>query len=84
MTEIDERYKKGKIYAIRNITDDTIIYVGSTIHSLTQRFNQHKKDCKRMSHICHMCQCITIGTCYRSPAVQDMPRVMYVCMCECV
>jgi hypothetical protein len=46
MTEIDERYKEGKIYAIRNITDDTIIYVGSTIRSLTQRFNKHKSDCK--------------------------------------
>jgi hypothetical protein len=47
MTEIDERYKQGKIYAIRYITDDTIIYIGSTKNSLTQRFNQHKTDCKQ-------------------------------------
>jgi len=49
MTEIDDRYKEGKIYAIRNITDDTMIYIGSTKTSLTQRFNWHKRDCKRGS-----------------------------------
>ena len=46
MTEIDERYKEGKIYGIRNITDDTKIYIGSTIISLAQRFKQHKTKCK--------------------------------------
>jgi hypothetical protein len=46
MAEVDERYKRGIIYTIRNITDDTIIYVGSTIQSLTIRFNKHKCDCK--------------------------------------
>ncbi len=47
MTEMDERYKQGKIYAIKNITDDTMIYIGSTIKKLTQRFDSHKSSCKR-------------------------------------
>lgn len=47
MTEIDERYKRGLIYTIRNIKDDTMIYVGSTINDLSKRFYNHKKDCKK-------------------------------------
>jgi len=46
MADIDERYKRGMIYTIRNIKDDTMIYVGSTINNLSKRFNYHKKDCK--------------------------------------
>jgi hypothetical protein len=46
MTEIDERYKRGMIYTIRNIKDDTMIYVGSTINTLSKRFDNHKSDCK--------------------------------------
>ena len=46
MVEIDERYKRGMIYTIRNIKDDTMIYVGSTINNLSKRFNNHKKACK--------------------------------------
>jgi len=46
MAEIDERYKRGMIYTIRNIKDDTMVYVGSTINSLSKRFNSHKDDCK--------------------------------------
>jgi hypothetical protein len=46
MAEIDERYIRGVIYTIRNITDDTMIYVGSTINNLSKRFYTHKKDCK--------------------------------------
>ena len=46
MTENDERYKEGKIYAIRDITDDTMIYIGSTIGNLAQRFQNHKNNCK--------------------------------------
>jgi hypothetical protein len=42
----DERYLRGQIYTIRNIKDDTMIYVGSTINSLSKRFHKHKKDCK--------------------------------------
>ena len=42
----DERYRRGQIYTIRNIKDDTMIYVGSTIDSLSKRFYKHKMDCK--------------------------------------
>ncbi len=46
MAEIDERYKRGMIYTIRNIKDDAMIYVGSTINNLSKRFDNHKRDCK--------------------------------------
>ena len=46
MAEIDERYKRGMIYTIRNIKDDTMIYVGSSINNLSKRFDNHKRDCK--------------------------------------
>ena len=46
MTEtIKNRYTDGKIYTIRCNTDDTLIYVGSTIQPLSKRFSSHKKDC---------------------------------------
>ena len=49
---IDERYKRAMIYTIRNINDDTMIYVGSTINTLSKRFNKHKEQCKYCkSHI---------------------------------
>ena len=47
MTEIDERYKRGKIYTIRCRYDDTLIYVGSSIDNLAKRFAGHKADSKR-------------------------------------
>jgi hypothetical protein len=40
-------YSKGKIYTIRCRTDDTKIYVGSTIQSLAVRFGGHKDNSKR-------------------------------------
>ena len=40
-------YSKGKIYTIRCKTDDTKIYVGSTIQPLSVRFAEHKQDSKR-------------------------------------
>ena len=46
MSEIDERYKRGMIYTIRNIKDDTMIYVGSSINNLSKRFDNHKRCCK--------------------------------------
>ena len=46
MTEVDQRYKRGMIYTIRNIKDDTLIYVGSTINTLSKRFDAHKRCCK--------------------------------------
>ena len=46
MGEVDERYKRGMVYTIRNINDETMIYVGSTINILAKRFHKHKVDCK--------------------------------------
>ena len=40
-------YSKGKIYTIRCKTDDTKIYVGSTIQPLSVRFAGHKGDSKK-------------------------------------
>ena len=45
MCEVDERYQRGQIYTIRNITDDAMIYVGSTISPLPKRFYIHKQSC---------------------------------------
>mmetsp|Transcript_15654 Transcript_15654/g.36270 ORF Transcript_15654/g.36270 Transcript_15654/m.36270 type:complete len:222 (-) Transcript_15654:2368-3033(-) len=40
---MDERYSRGKIYTIRCRTDDTLIYVGTTIETrLSARFAKHK------------------------------------------
>lgn len=46
MTEIKKNYNRGKIYTIRNIKDDKMIYVGSTRNSLSKRFTQHKIHCR--------------------------------------
>jgi hypothetical protein len=46
MTEIDERYKRGKIYTIRCRDDNSSIYVGSTIDKLAKRMARHRKDKK--------------------------------------
>ncbi len=40
-------YGKGKIYTIRCRTDDTLIYVGSTVQPLSKRLGNHKADSKR-------------------------------------
>lgn len=40
------KYSKGKIYTIRCRTDDTLIYVGSTIQPLSHRWGGHKCDVK--------------------------------------
>ena len=39
-------YQDGKIYTIRNYTDNTLIYVGSTIDTLSRRLAKHRIDCK--------------------------------------
>ena len=39
-------YSKGKIYTIRCLTDKTLIYVGSTIQPLCERFASHKRSSK--------------------------------------
>jgi hypothetical protein len=40
-------YNKGKVYTIRCRTDDTLIYVGSTIQSLPMRWGGHKSKSKK-------------------------------------
>ena len=42
-------YQQGKIYTIRCRTDDTMIYVGSTIQSLAKRWGGHKVHSKEES-----------------------------------
>jgi hypothetical protein len=44
-------YSKGKIYTIRCRTDDTKIYVGSTIQPLSKRWGGHKIDSLRGSNM---------------------------------
>ncbi len=39
-------YKNGKIYTIRCMDDPTLIYVGSTVQTLSQRWTDHKKYAK--------------------------------------
>jgi hypothetical protein len=39
-------YQQGKIYTIRCRTDDTLVYVGSTIQPLYKRFDSHKRNSK--------------------------------------
>ena len=41
------KYQNGKIYTIRCRSDDTLIYVGSTSQTLSQRMTQHRSDCKK-------------------------------------
>ena len=40
-------YSKGKIYTLRCRTDDTLIYVGSTIQSLAVRWGGHKVNSRK-------------------------------------
>ena len=40
-------FKNGKIYTIRCFTDLDLIYVGSTCQTLTRRWTDHRKDCKK-------------------------------------
>ena len=39
-------YQDGKIYTIRNYTDNSLIYVGSTTQTLSKRLVNHRSDCK--------------------------------------
>ena len=52
-TEIKNRYHKGKIYVIRSTLYPTLIYVGSTIQSLSKRFSDHKIACNDSNHKAH-------------------------------
>jgi len=44
MADINERYKRGKIYTVRCYDDNNHIFVGSTIQSLSQRMARHRSD----------------------------------------
>jgi hypothetical protein len=57
MGEVDERYKRGMVYTIRNINDETMIYVGSTINNLSKRLSRHKSHCKN-GKSCSLYDCI--------------------------
>jgi hypothetical protein len=39
-------YQEGKIYTIRNYTDNSLIYVGSTTEKLARRLAKHRTNCK--------------------------------------
>ena len=43
-TDNSNEYMNGKIYTIRCLTDDSLIYVGSTKGTLEKRFNGHKNE----------------------------------------
>ncbi len=42
---MSEKYLRGKIYTIRCTSDNSLIYVGSTIETLSQRFSRHHSHC---------------------------------------
>ena len=50
---VDKRYDNGKIYVIKCKYDDTLIYVGSTIRTLEERFSIHKcgKECSLYKYV---------------------------------
>jgi hypothetical protein len=50
-------YSKAKIYTIRCRTDNTSVYVGSTVQSLACRFSDHKRrsDTSLYKHIKNKC-----------------------------
>jgi hypothetical protein len=45
-------YNHGNIYTSRCKTDDSLIYVGGTTQSLSERMASHRCDCKRRPNIC--------------------------------
>ncbi len=47
-------YKKGKIYTIRCFNDTSLVYVGSTTQTLSQRWTDHKKNCsvEKYQNVC--------------------------------
>lgn len=40
------KYQNGKIYTIRNVSDQSLIYVGSTTQRLSRRMSNHRDNCK--------------------------------------
>ena len=45
-------YKQGKIYTILCKTDDTLIYVGSTVQPLSERMAKHRYDAIKKPTMC--------------------------------
>ncbi len=56
---IDNRYLKGKIYIIKNRSDNSKIYVGSTIETLACRRSKHMHDSKNYKNRCNLYKYIT-------------------------
>ena len=50
MTTNQNRFNNARIYTIRCKTDDTLIYVGSTIQVLSKRWHDHKLKCNNEKH----------------------------------
>jgi hypothetical protein len=50
---VDKRYDNGKIYVVRCKYDDALVYVGSTIRTLEERFSCHKsnKSCSLYKYV---------------------------------
>ena len=48
---MSQKYENGKIYTIRNKSNDEMVYVGSTIEQLCSRFSKHKYESKRKPNI---------------------------------
>jgi Uri superfamily endonuclease len=42
-----DKYQKGKIYTIRCYEDNTLVYVGSTVQTLSKRIGAHRSDSKK-------------------------------------
>jgi hypothetical protein len=53
-------YQNGKIYSIRSRSRPDLIYVGSTVRPLSERFGEHKKS----SNVCRSRQIVDIGDSY--------------------
>lgn len=87
---IDERYSKGKIYVIKNKNDNSKIYVGSTIETLSTRKSKHKYDSKNYSSRCNLYKYIddwndwemTLHEEYPCDNKQDLERREYQIMAE--
>jgi hypothetical protein len=45
----DNKFQRGKIYSLRSISRPDLIYIGSTVSTLTKRLCQHKCSAKRFN-----------------------------------
>jgi hypothetical protein len=49
----ENKYNNSKIYLIKCRLDNNLIYVGSTVRTLYDRWNQHKKTAQKTNHKKH-------------------------------